>query len=211
MNGVVKICNMALSLAGVTKRINSLDEPSVEAQQCNLYINISRDGLLQEHHWRFATKHAPLALSDNTHTHWQYVYTYPADCIRLIRVFSEDTSLGSQEWLRTVHENAGLRPRTFELQAMGDVRVILSNIEKAYGEYVSGAIDPTQYPPLFTEALAYRLAMELVVPLAAGNFGNRDKLAQYYMRALGKAIDADANEAFVIQENYHTAIEDSRR
>lgn len=211
MNGIVSVCNMALSLAGVTKRINSLDEPSVEAQQCKLYIDISRDGLLQEHHWRFATKHAPLALSDKTHTHWQYVYTYPTDCIRLIRVFSEDTSLIGQEWLRTAHENTSLRLRTFELHAMGAGRVILSNLEKAYGEYVSRAVDQTQYPPLFVEALAYRMAMELVVPLAAGNFGNRDKLAQYYMRALGKAIEADANEAFVIQENYHTAIEDSRR
>lgn len=211
MNGIVSICNMALSLAGVTKRINSLDEPSVEAQQCKLYINISRDGLLQEHHWRFATKHASLALSDEEHPHWQYVYTYPTDCIRLIRVFSEDTGLNGQEWLRTAHENTALRPRTFELYSMKSGRVILSNMTQAYGEYVSGAIDPTQYPPLFTEALAYRLAMELVVPLAAGNFGNRDKLAQYYMRALGKAIEADANEAFVIQENYHTAIEDSRR
>lgn len=210
MNGMVNICNMALSLAGVTKRINSLDEPSVEAQQCKLYINISRDGLLQEHHWRFATKHAPLALSDEAHPHWQYVYTYPTDCIRLIRVFCED-DLGGQEWLHTAYKNTALRPRTFELYSTKSGRVILCNIEKAYGEYVSGAIDPMQYPPLFVEALAYRLAMELVVPLAAGNFGNRDKLAQYYMRALGKAIEADANEAFVIQENYHTTIEDSRR
>lgn len=211
MSGIINICNMALSLAGVTKRINSLDEPSVEAQQCKLYIDISRDGLLQEHLWRFATKHAPLALSNEKHPYWEFIYTYPTDCIRLIRVFGEDTEMNGQEWLRTARESATLLPRTFEQHLMKTVRVILSNLEQAYGEYVSRAIDPTQYPPLFVEALAYRLAMELVVPLAAGNFGNRDKLAQYYMRALGKAIEADANEAFVIQENYHTAIEDSRR
>lgn len=210
MSGIIKICNMALSLAGVTKRINSLGDTTIEANQCSIYIDSSRDGLLQEHAWRFATKHAPLALAAEAHPKWEYVYSYPVDCIRMLGVFGEGSDIYRQEWLRTAYEPRHL-PRLYELYSMNSGRVILCNLEKAYGEYVSSTIDPLQYPPLFTEALAYRLAMELVVPLAAGNFNNRDKLAQYYMRALSKAIEADANEAFTIQENYHTAFEDSRR
>lgn len=209
MNGIIKICNMALSLASVTKRINSLDDATVEAQQCGIYFDSSRDGLLQEHAWRFATKHAPLSPMNEQHPSWDHVYAYPSDCIRLLRVFGAGSEMEGQEWLRTNYEPQ--RPRLFELYSMRSNRVILTNMEQAYGEYVSRAIDPLQYPPLFAEALAYRLAMELVVPLAAGNFNNRDKLAQYYMRALSKAIEADANEAFTVQENYHTAFEEARR
>lgn len=209
MDGIIKICNMALSLAGVTKRINSLEDSTVEAQQCAIYYDLSRDGLLQEHAWRFATKHAPLSLTDEKHPGWECVYAYPADCIRLLRVFCEGSGFDGQEWLRTSYEPQ--RPRLFELYSMKSGRTVLTNMEQAYAEYVSRATDPLQYPSLFSEALAYRLAMELVVPLAAGNFNNRDKLAQYYMRALAKAIEADANEAFTVQENYHTAFEEARR
>lgn len=209
---VISICNRALSLAGITKRITSFDEETIEAKQCKMHFEALRDGMLQEHVWRFATKHAPLALTDETHPNWLYVYQYPSDCLRLTRVFSASgADMKGQEWLLSNYERTASRLHTFELYSMDSSRVVLCNIECAYGEYVSKAIDPLQYPPLFAEALVWRIAMELAVPLSGGNFDNREKLAQFYSWSRSKAVEADANEALDIQQNYHTAYEDARR
>ena len=81
MTSVVEICNLALTRIGA-QTINSLAEASAQAIHCNLLFGPTRDAVLRQVPWRFATARQVLALLDETHPpEWAYGYKKPADCL----------------------------------------------------------------------------------------------------------------------------------
>ncbi|MGR7394096.1 hypothetical protein ACU63O_11170 [Klebsiella aerogenes] len=86
MASVIEICNRALSNIGNNRSINSLNEASKEAGQCSLYYESIRDAVLADFDWNFATKTVALADTNNPPLDWDYAYTYPTDCLKIIEI-----------------------------------------------------------------------------------------------------------------------------
>ena len=81
MTSFMEICNLALTRIGA-QTINSLDEASAQAIHCNLLFGPTRDAVLRQVPWRFATARQALALLDETHPpEWTYGYQKPPDCL----------------------------------------------------------------------------------------------------------------------------------
>lgn len=168
----VGICNLALSLIGITEPIASLDEKSKAAVQCRLHYPLVRDSLLRSLAWPFAEKYAALSLSndpllaDNSEPFpgWMYSYTYPADCLLA----------------RHVCDSGGIRLRYVQMDALyydllqyvppkvpfkvargASGKVLLCDLQNAYCIYTMNLTDPTQFDPLYATAVAGALAARI--------------------------------------------------
>lgn len=90
MPSVVEICNMALSRIGNSQRINALTEASIQAEQCSLFYEQTRDLVLRDKPWPFATKFAVLAeVSTNPDPVYQHSYAFPDDCLLARRIVNQ--------------------------------------------------------------------------------------------------------------------------
>lgn len=184
MTAVVDICNMALGHIG-EKGINDVDEQSTQARACRLFYDNVRDGLLQSYPWRFAGETRALAAVTGADTgRWCYAYDRPNDClkVRWIRP-SIDADIGAAQ---TPQEEWG---NLYEIEGAR----IFSDLSPVFLRYTKRVIDPTLYPALFTEALAWALAVRLAMPLIRDAKVRADA---YQVATLmrGQAEMADANE-----------------
>lgn len=142
----VQIWNLALG--GIcTKRIASENEDTIEARACkNCYPDIL-DEVLGAHPWTFAQKRIILALLDKTPVDigdgMIYVYSRPSD---LIKATYKSDSLA-----------------TIKLEEDG----ILSDTTPLSIIYTFRNDKPSAYFPLFTRALATRLAAEICFPITS--------------------------------------------
>ena len=181
MASEVDICNLALSHIGASDTISSLTEQSVEAFHCNLLYTDSRDAVLRAHPWSFAKRH--LALSDvgSPPGNWSYRYSYPNDALYAREILQTDT--------------AG-DPIKFEV-ALSDAynsRVILTDQEEATLIYTYKATNTLVFDPLFVNALSWKIAADIAMPLTRDH--NRMQTAyQMYQATLSEAQTFDANES----------------
>jgi hypothetical protein len=183
MASEVQIARLALQNIGDRYDITSLSEATPEAEQVNLVFNDVRDTVLREHPWKFARKYAtPASLVGLVPGKWDYMYAYPSDALRVIRIVNP---LGDDQ-----------PPIRFEIaNNADDVQVILTNESEPTIEYTKQITDPQQFDPQFVIALSYRLAQYIAMPIT----GDRSILSD--MRALAdieinKAKATDANEGF---------------
>lgn len=149
----VTVCNMALSHIGKDS-IQLLTEASVQAEACNTFYENSRDAALEAVDWNFARHRQSLALLVETPPDdWTFVYSYPSNCVRILR-------------LAHVMRNPR-RPYPFEvaLNAAGDAKVVLSDVQDARAVYTRRITNENLFPPLFVEMFAYKLAAAIAIPL----------------------------------------------
>jgi len=174
------ICNSALSKLG-NNRINSLTEGTPAANLCLEQYGKLRDHLLRSHDWNFAASRVKLAqLSSTPAFGYDYQYALPSD------------------WMRTISVHPGDRPMgqitdyvTESTEAEG--RVLRTGYRDAYLRYVRKVEDPNVMDPAFREVLAWRLAMELAVPLAKSG-ALRDRMAAGFEDALAIAKSIDGQD-----------------
>lgn len=157
MTSIVSICNLALSNIG-KDNISSIDESGPEARACRQFYDHVRDMLLQAYPWRWAGKTVSLAeVANDKPGAWGYAYQRPTDCLKVRAVrplYSND--LVDIEDAKTdsygiMHEIEG--------------QTIYTDISPAFLRYTYRVPDPTKFPPLFVEALAWHLAVRLAMPL----------------------------------------------
>ena len=87
MASKVQIAKMALQHVGDRYDISDITEATPEAEQVNLLYDDTRDALLRQNPWVFATKYVtPAALAGTVPGNWTYMYVYPTDCIRLLGI-----------------------------------------------------------------------------------------------------------------------------
>jgi hypothetical protein len=163
--------------------IASLTEASPEAEQVNLVFDNVRDMVLREHPWKFARKYAtPASLAGVVPGNWSYMYTYPSDAMRVIRIVNP---LGDDK-----------TPIRFEIaRNAADLRVVLTNESEPTLEYTKQVTDPQQFDPQFVIAFSYRLAQYIAMPIT----GDRQVMADMKSMAdieINKAKASDANEGF---------------
>ena len=185
VESAVSICNRALCLVGGTRMISSLLEASTEASLCAGVYGPALRSLLAEHPWSWCRCVEALPPdSEAKAPGFRYAYGFPAACLYLHRVFNEET------------ENGAFRQFT-----MGGKRMIFTDLYQAYAEYTKLPAEDI-FPPLFAEALAWRIAMELSVALSGGNINKREHLANFYREAVGHAAAADANECMEVPREW---------
>ena len=178
VENAVSICNRALCLVGGTRMISSLLEASTEAALCSSVYGAALRSMLAEHPWLWCR--AAEALPPEAEVKvpgFKYAYGFPANCLYLHRAFNEETESG-----------------LFRQFTVGGKRMIFTDLYQAYAEYTKLPAEDI-FPPLFAEALAWRIAMELSVALSGGDVNKREHLANFYREVVGNAAAADANES----------------
>lgn len=198
MSSVISICNLALSNIGKPD-IQDIDEDSAEAKACKQFYEHTRDLLLQSYPWRFATTTAALASVTNTKAdRWEYAYQRPNDCLKVLRIADVyDLPYSPSDGSLIIAGGHAYHIKGDKLYGF---------ISPAYLTYTRRLTDPTKYPPLFIEALAWHLAVRLAMPLTRDPKIRADAY-QLAVQTFGQAGVADANEVREVEDVPSRAIE----
>ena len=173
------ICNYALTYIG-ERNINSLSENIKPAIVCSKLYHTARKASLRDHIWSFATKQIKLALTTIKITGWDYVYQYPNDCLNATKIYS-----GTSEHIEYKVRIDETNTRT----------LIVSNEEDAELIYVADVDNENLFDSLYVEALSYRIASLIAVPLK-GDTQLQQLMQQNYMGMINKAQATDSNESY---------------
>lgn len=169
MASVVEICNMALSRIGNSQHIDSLEERSVQAEQCSLFYELSRDAVLRDFNWPFATKFVVLAeVAANPDPVNPYSYALPIDCLKVRRIVDQIQPASMSYVGAWADEPIHLyrRELPYRLIQGESTRLIATSISPATLEYTARIEEPGLFDAMFVSALAWKLAAELALPLA---------------------------------------------
>lgn len=170
---VTEICNLALGHLGQA-HIDHIDEASTEARECKRFYAAARDAALRGHDWDFARVRAQLAALAETVPDWAFVYQLPADCL-------------APRWLVQADRNA--RPIRFRVEG----RRLLTDQDSAVLAYTARIADVMLFDDSFIEALSYKLASHLALPLTE-DLRRRQMMEQLFASALLTAKVDDANQ-----------------
>ncbi len=191
------ICNMALGHLKIGKEISVLDtDKSAEAAACRLFYETVRGMTMEEFKWPFAKTQVALALveespfpvsdgdDDTTDVgEWAFSYRYPANCANFIRILS-----GYRNDTRDTRV-------PFVIMQDSDGKLILTDMENAYGEFTidEGVEDRFTYG--FAMALSLKLAVYIAPRLTGGDpFKLSDRCMKLYEIELSNTTANALNE-----------------
>ena len=144
MAGVVEIINIALSRLGESP-IQSLDEGSVPANAAKLLYDTERRAVLRSYPWNFALKQATLARLNQSAVDFRNSFALPADNLRVVRAWDSNTR----------------QPQRYSTRG----GCLYTDADQITLEYVSDETDGSLYDSKFVEAMSYRLASALAMPV----------------------------------------------
>lgn len=203
----VDICNRALYRVGSKVRLSSLDtSTSEEGKACSFLYAQVRDEVLASFPWAFATKRVTLApLSGVTRSGWAYAFDLPADCVAPLYVFTgvrrgapisgtgpSGYSPVGVSGLNTYTAGGAAQPIPFAVESndAGDGRLFLCDLPAPELAYVARVTAVVGFPPLFVDAVAWKLAAELALGLPVKPQLEQQCLARY-QAALARAGAAE--------------------
>ena len=206
MSSAVEICNKALSELHVSS-INSLTEPSAQAQRCNLWYDSTVESVLKSFDWQFNHKIKPLSLLDEKIHNWVYVYQYPSDCIHINRVISEyeehyrdDSSNGFRHryYHDKDHLNLTKHKVKYDVFNINGNRVIATNESNLRIDYRAREDNPDLFDEDFEMALVYKLGSILAVPILGTEKGPRVRsdLLNLYNAYMLEASENSENQQY---------------
>jgi hypothetical protein len=151
--------------------IESLEAPGKTAGYCKLYFDSTRDVLLREHAFGFATTRANLPrLAATPVSGFAYAFQKPADCLRLLSV----------------------DPVAAGFRVEGDR--VLSDSPWLSAVYTRRVDNPAMFDALFVEALAAALAVRLADPITNSS-GKKQQALAWFTEAMSRARLSDAVES----------------
>lgn len=144
MASQVQIFNRALIALGQTTTITDIDEETVPAQLCREIWDTCVDYVLSAHPWSCAKARWEIA-ADATGPLWgpAYYYTRPTDCVAVFEMQDQEEYDWNDESGKIATNHGS------PIYIMGNRRVT----------------NPADFDASMVEALAYKLAMELAIPL----------------------------------------------
>lgn len=164
MASVIEICNRALSNIGNSRSINSLNEASKEASQCSLHFDACRDAALADFDWNFATKRVALADTNNPPPDWSFSYQYPPDCLRITEIMVP--GIRNPTAAMRINYEVGA-------DADGTGKLIYTDQSQAWLKFIARVTDVNMFDAIFMEALSWRLAAAINMPLTgSADLGN---------------------------------------
>jgi hypothetical protein len=161
----IEIVNMALAAAGATRPLTGElgAQTSPEGTMARLYYPQRRDELLSSFPWFFAKRRVTLApLADVTRTDWTNVYAAPAGMLSARSVVRHGIRYPRPEDEIEFMVEAGDPDSDGEPGAL----VILCDEPSAELIFIGAITAPVRFSPLFTSALADRLAVDLATYLS---------------------------------------------
>lgn len=188
MANEIEVCNVALSRVGANS-IQSLNDATREARVCKTHYEIARDATLRDHDWQFARREVVLALLVETSEEYDYVYQYPSDCVAARRI----VNAASNDPVDRIPFGVGAN-------AAKNGKVILTDQEDAVLVYTAKITNATVWDSQFVDAMAWRLASELAVPLNADS-PMAVNLMRQYLAAINAAKADGSNEQAVAPIN----------
>lgn len=181
----VGICNLALLRIADQNQIASFADGTPEANACALLYPTTRDLMLREFPWPWATGYQQLAqvggpeingLSESVR--WSRSYRYPSDCLtlRAVVITPQDASassgqtayIGSFIDLSSRRPEGGALPIPYRESSDSIGRLIETDAYGSYGVtavYTRAVNDPSQFAQDFADALSWRIAADLAVSL----------------------------------------------
>jgi hypothetical protein len=197
------LVNVALSRIGIGKQISDIaTDVSEEAYKARLNFRVVVEAVLRDFPWAFATRYADLVLVDGAeddwvNKDWKYAYRAPTNMVRARRIVSQELE----------QRGPDPDPPQFRIGTDGTGYLIYTNVPitaaDANGlgaipvqlEYTARMACPAQQgDPLFREALIWRVAENLALPLA------RDTEKAKYCRAQYEAAILAAKEVVANEE-----------
>ncbi len=202
MTSEVEICNIALGNIR-SSSINSLQEPSLAAQNCKLLYPVVRDKCLSALSWGFNHSIRPLSVVEVDIFTWAHTYNYPNDCLRINRLISPHEGLSSAAGSFTHREElrVGRRPAVpYEIFNVDGVKLIGANDVNLRVDYRAKVHDPDLFSVDFILALTHLLGAELAIPVVGHEKGRALRLEcmRFYEQYIRTAMADDMNE----QESY---------
>lgn len=175
------ICNMALAYIG-RGQIVDIESDDEAARQCKRHYDNTRRLLLRQYEWSFARRQEKLVALTETINGFAHSYMYPEKCIKAIAVVEEGKAYDP------------FRQHDFEvLNVDNNTKCIATNIGNAFLDYIYDVTDADIFDQLFIEALARKLASNLVMALA-GDHKMADAQYSMYQAALQEAKSLQAKE-----------------
>lgn len=180
MANEIEICNLALDSVG-SATIQSFEEDVREAQVCKLRYKLARDFTLSSFDWAFARREKQLPLSAETFSGWTYVYVQPSDCLTPRFIYNPASKN---------EENA--IPFEVAASASKNANLIVTDQEDAVLIYTAKITNTAMFTPDFCQALAWRLAGEIAIPLHS-DINLAKEMKDNYRIALAGARAVSAN------------------
>lgn len=182
MSSVADIANMALGHIGVSSEIQNLEsESSAEARACRRFYEPTRDEVLRDFAWPFATVIASLTLhEEDPTTEWQYSYAMPADVWAVRRLHNGTYSRAELTTNRVKYVRRG--------------QYLYTDQQDAVVEYTQKITDTEQFPPDFVAMLAYLLASRIAPSFGAEAVKLGDRALKLYEWSRAKAQMNALNE-----------------
>lgn len=179
------ICNVALARIGHTLFIDTLDDASAEAEVCKRLYPACRDEVLETQHWPFATRrYKPAAILATTldlgdvPSGWAYAFALPADGI--------PNGIQRIESGLTVEREDQAVPYDVEYDNKTQQNILLANAATPEIVYTMRLLDTKRFSPSFDSAVAWRLAIDLILPLRKDP-QTAIRVMAAYKDAIGKA------------------------
>ena len=201
MASEVEICNLALSNIRAGS-INSLTESSLQAQVCKLKYALMRDRCLKVG-WDFNRTIVPLASVEVTIYNWAHAYSYPVNCLKILRIIPEyekitgDTSVVSRLIdTQILPITSHRRQLPYEVFNFNNVKVIGCNETTLHIDYAIKVEDPNLFSDDFILALSHLLSSEIAIPLVGVEKGRllRSDEVQLYDTYITAAAADDSND-----------------
>lgn len=170
----VDIYNIALGRVGIDKTIVAMAENTKEARLAQRFYALCRDEVLERAPWPFAVRVAALAQLTEADLlpGWAYHYTKPSDALQILEVVPAGEVTDAVGYYTNCACDAPWMPCRSCRYAFrkassvdGTGQVILSNLDDAYAVYTSNSIDPLNFSAMFVSTLAWRIAMDIAMPL----------------------------------------------
>lgn len=166
----ITICNQALARLPA-KPIQSLDENSLEARECNrFYPQVVADMLEGPNDWSFQTRRSPLVAVENDRGfEWVYAYGLPSDVAVPTRVIPDLSAAGLGFPLPLpgdpYTEVWALSGRFFETPYIIEDGTLYTNVTGAILEYRTNSVNEAVLSALVGKAIGLQLAAELALPV----------------------------------------------
>jgi hypothetical protein len=178
MASETEICNRALQKLGA-QRIADLAENSKNARECAAAYPALRDAELRAHPWNFSITRVQLAAAADAPVFGRArSFPLPSNFLRVLPPYPEQ-NLNDRDW---------------QIEDGDEVLAIFTDDAAPLNiRYVQQVTDPNKMDPLFREALATKLALELCEALTQSNT-KKDLLFRDYDAAIKLAKRTNAIE-----------------
>jgi hypothetical protein len=208
----VDVANMALGLCGARSVIASFAESNPESAQAAIWYDRDRLWLLRAHRWNFAREQGPLTLiatapgiDGEPFTNlpwpfmpWSYSYAMPSDCVQFRSIIPSY----NMQPIQTMPLSSPQPPVPFVVSSTLNtsaqiVKAIFTNQVQAIGIWTRDIVNPDLWDSQFMEAMSYRLAASLTIPLS-GDKALANALFQKCKEVLMEAEAKDGNEGLTV-------------